>query len=197
MQSVHPDNQLVTHNTQPSPTTDINNENASESIRSLRRICSEIDPTRFYFKSTDKNGHSEMARTRIPCYWQNAIDYIIGAMKCYKNRSDFFRDAIIHRIAWIGENVSDIDPHELAIIMSEILAEKEIIDSMSFDAMKKTVEKSIKIILKRRDYKAALVLIKQLETTAAGMNEIYRNRILRRLAQYRKMIDAKKKEMAL
>lgn len=188
----HPDNQVIT--SEFKPTTTLEDATASEASKAIRQIANEIEPGRFYFKSSDKNGHTRTARTRIPPYWENAINYIIGTVKCYKCSSDFFRDAIVHRIAWLVKNVAEIDPHELAVLMSEVMSEKEIMDGVAFESMRKTVDKAIKGVMRRRDWEAAFVLIKQLETTAQGMNLIYRKRILKRLERYRGMIEGKKAE---
>jgi hypothetical protein len=191
--TLHPENQLQT--TQPpKPTASIYDNEASESVKAIREILSQVEPGRFYFKSSDKNGHGEYVKTRIPTHWNNAIAHIIEKTKGYKCRSDFFRDAIVHRIAWLCQNVHEIDPHEIAVIASEFLAEKEITDGIAFEKMRSTVDRAMAGLVKRKDYAAAFVLIEQLKQAAEGMNTIYRRRILKRLDRYEKRIEAKREE---
>lgn len=160
----------------------------SESIRAIKAIISEVTPDRFYYKSSDKNGHSDTVRTRIPKHWSGAIEYLIKNIKGYKCASDFFRDAIVHRIAWLGLNAQTLDPCEVAIIMSEVIAEKSIADGVAFDQMRVKVRKSLRDIIRRKNFKAATLLINQFEQMSLGMSDLYRNRMKRILAKYREQI---------
>jgi len=185
---VHPENEVISGPPKPSTAT-LDSETASESVKAIKSILAEVDPNKFYYRSSDKNGHSQPVHARIPKHWDGAIAYIIETVKAYKCKSDFVRDAVVHRIAYLAKHHEEIDPHELAIITTEIIADKSITDGIAYDKAKFAIGKSIAATIKRKDWKAGIVLINNFAANAQGMDELYRKRITRVLDKYRKRIS--------
>lgn len=89
---------------------------------------------------------------------------------------------------FLVNSVNTIDPHELAVLLTEIESEKAITDGIAFDKARATAEKGVRSCLKRKDYKAALHLIGKIEVNAHNMEEVYRVRLLRICKKYRERI---------
>lgn len=67
----------------------------------------EYDPEKFYTRSKDKQGHSSTIRVNIPDYLMANLAELVQskAIPAYRTREDFVRDAIVHRFAWVTEQL--------------------------------------------------------------------------------------------
>lgn len=67
-------------------------------------------PDRFYTGSTNKKGFGQVVRIQIPPTITNEISALIAsrAIPEYRTAQDFYRDAMIHRLHWIMQNVGNL-----------------------------------------------------------------------------------------
>lgn len=69
------------------------------------------DPHEFYVRSTNKHDHSETVSLRIPgdvlAEWSGIVASERYPM--YHTKSDFLRDAVVHRLNWIADEYQDED----------------------------------------------------------------------------------------
>lgn len=89
--------------------------------KNLWGVEESYSPSQFYTKSCDDRGHSTYTRlVRIQPAVVEQIEALIAAKEipAYRSVADFFRDSIIHRLAYIRENVNNPKMREK---MSEIL----------------------------------------------------------------------------
>lgn len=64
----------------------------------------EYDASRFYIHSTDKRGHSTQVRVSLPPDQMRRMSQLVQSGKYpYRTYQDFLRDAMIHRMASLGE----------------------------------------------------------------------------------------------
>lgn len=182
---INPANQVEDFSTNNSNT--IFNSDASEAAKSLRLFLS-IEPTRFYHKSVDQKGHGKHLYTRVPEHWLPAIGYIIERVKAYKTISDFIRDSVAHRIRQLVELEKELDPNEIALIATEIIAEKSITDGIAYDKALKLAEASLVDAKKRRDSRLMALLIENYENAANQMVPIYRDKFLKNLVRWKKLL---------
>lgn len=69
----------------------------------------EYDPEKFYTRSKDKQGHSSTIRVNIPDYLMANLAGLVQSklIPAYKTREDFVRDAIVHRFAWVTDQLAN------------------------------------------------------------------------------------------
>jgi len=86
----------------------------------------EYDPTKFYTRSSDKQGHSTHLRVNIPKPLAGEMGELIAsaAVPQYRRPEDVVRDAIMHRVKQISRMVDD-GKLEQAVDMAMLLAEEE------------------------------------------------------------------------
>jgi len=68
------------------------------------------DPNKFYTETTDKTGRGDPTTVRIPPQASASIAALVQSAKidAYQTYSDFIRDAVIHRLHYIGEALGDL-----------------------------------------------------------------------------------------
>lgn len=66
-------------------------------------------PDKFYTRSTDAKGHTRQLRMSIPPEVMAQVAELIQSRRVpdYKTIEAFARDAIVHRLHWLGENLDD------------------------------------------------------------------------------------------
>ncbi len=69
----------------------------------------EYDPEKFYTRSKDKQGHSSTLRINLPDYLMANLAELVQskAIPAYRTREDFVRDAIVHRYAWVVDQLQN------------------------------------------------------------------------------------------
>lgn len=158
----------------------INNERSSEIQRSLE-IVDQIDPAVVFSTSKDKQGHSSVITVRLPQHWGGLLSYVREQVPAYKTTSEFVRDAIIQRVAWLLKNKENMNPAVLAPYLSEAMIDKIESEGRAFDTVSIKANKQIKSLVRRKDFNQAFTLIEYLEKNAREMNDPYRKRFLKQL----------------
>jgi len=71
----------------------------------------EYDQAKFYQAATDKRGHSKSVRFSLPPDQMYRLAVLVANDKTpYQTTQDFIRDAIVHRLHWIENNLPDMEP---------------------------------------------------------------------------------------
>ncbi len=67
----------------------------------------DYDPDKIYTASKDQQGHSHTLRINIPDYLVARLAELVQskAIPAYRTKEDFVRDAIVHRLAWIQDQL--------------------------------------------------------------------------------------------
>jgi hypothetical protein len=73
---------------------------------------SSYDPNKFYTEGSDKSGRGDPTSVRFPPQTASAIAALVqsGKIDAYRTTSEFVRDAVIHRLQYIGEKLNGSSP---------------------------------------------------------------------------------------
>lgn len=65
-------------------------------------------PARYYYRqASDTHGHSVVENFRLNPNHVGQVNKAVGdELTPYKTRADFYRDAIVHRLQWLSQNVA-------------------------------------------------------------------------------------------
>lgn len=72
-------------------------------------VTDEYDIGSFYCRSTDHRGHSNNLRVRVKPEVSGEVAALVasGTIPEYTTSQDFIRDAIVHRMRWLAENMEN------------------------------------------------------------------------------------------
>lgn len=158
----------------------INNERSSEIQRSLE-VIDQIDPSVVFSASKDKQGHSSVLTVRVPQHWGSLLSYVKEQVPAYKSTSEFVRDAVIQRVAWLLKNKDTMNPAVMAPYLCEAMIDRMESQARAFDTVSVKATKQIKAFCRRKDFNQAFTLIEFLEGNAREMDDPYRKRFLKQL----------------
>jgi hypothetical protein len=63
----------------------------------------------FYTRASDTRGHSHSYRTAVPKDWAGVVARVVEHHSVYENAADFVRDAIFHRLVWLGRHEREVE----------------------------------------------------------------------------------------
>lgn len=77
------------------------------------------DATKFYTVARDKKGFTTTVRVSIPPSVMSQIASLIATQTIpeYRTSADVLRDALVHRLVWLGENTANVVLSDLANAM--------------------------------------------------------------------------------
>lgn len=117
------------------------------------------DPSKFYVRSVDKNGHKESFYVTMPPIWHGIVNEIARSDKYpdYRSVQDLVRDALIHRIHYLNTEYQPDDRMKRIVGQEMYLAsldgirrEAELLDQIlsdcdnTLDIIRRTEEPSLK-----------------------------------------------------
>lgn len=96
---------------------------------------------KFYTASRDKKGHDTTIRISLPHSVMDGIARMVAqrVIPEYRTPPDVLRDALVHRLQWLGENFDDLEISELAEILAmeteaqELMRRREAVRSIIDD----------------------------------------------------------------
>lgn len=104
------------------------NPNRRAEVTSLKKWATEksgYDPSKFYTSASDGQGHGRAVRFDAPPSIVGEIAELLasGQFPAYRSAADFWRDAAIHRLHFLADNLND---RSLAASLHEYLAIAEV-----------------------------------------------------------------------
>lgn len=149
----------------------------------------EYSPANFYVAASDSKGHDQFVRMRVPPNIAGEVASLVASRKLpvYKTASDFYRDAVIHRLRYLLDN--NMIAAQIRDSMTEAIAalelERMLNESLGFHS---TVARIQATIEQHKDSIASTPkLLKKLRDAADKLPNPYRRQVL---GQLRKLESA-------
>lgn len=152
------------------------------------------DPKKFYTATEDKNGHSIQVKVSVPKNVAGQIAAVVkaGEIPEYRNYTDFYRDAIVHRAKqvaqWIdnAELALEVDLHIMVAEEKSIQQQKADVEGL-ISAFRANMEDA-KI---RRDYTWMREHLRDRSDRSYVIPERYQPQYMEAIAEYAAWLEGK------
>ena len=147
----------------------------------------------FYTRSKDFQGHSTVYHVRMPDYVAGEIAAIIESKKIpeYRTAADLIRDAIIHRLHYLGERVESLS-EGMAKTISRVTIENQTTqyqnELKAYSELCVQVRDACREALAASDYDQLYSYIQQQRDLAEAIREPFRSRVLEVLDEYERRL---------
>jgi Arc/MetJ-type ribon-helix-helix transcriptional regulator len=159
-------------------------------------VETEYSIDEFYCEATDGRGHSDNHRVRLKPQISGEIGALVesGRIPEYSTSSAFIRDAIVHRLRWLSENLDD---PRLAARLAEGVRRTVIEEQTqryitlvdSFEEMIARTREVCERALRFHDYLGVAGFLDEVQEFALNSRDPYQSRLLDVVKHYRSQLD--------
>lgn len=149
----------------------------------------------FYCKATDGRGHSDNLRVRVKPEMAGEVAALVssGRIPDYTTPQDFIRDAMVHRLRWLSENVDDRDlsarlADKVRTLVMKERADQHLAFHASFDEFVQSLIDVCEEDLKKGDHHHASQFLDYADEYAAGNREPYSTMVRTVVERYRAQV---------
>lgn len=150
----------------------------------------------FYCESTDGRGHSDNHRVRMKPQLSGEIGALVasGVIPEYSTPSSFIRDAVVHRLHWLSEN---LDNPVLRARLAEVVRRAAIEETTSryirlVDEFEQFITQTREVCeraLRFGDHHGVDLYLDDVEEFALNSRDPYQSRLLSVVKHYRGLLD--------
>lgn len=170
---------------------------AGDTMDAWKTDGNEYDPSRFYTGSKDRQGHSTVIHVKIPDHFVGRLNEMRDLVKEYRSHADMVRDALIHRVYWLEENLEGLEPSDLtkAIMLHESLDRRRR-EIQSMTDLVKSAEDVFSSLKALNDVNGIVEEMEMHRNIAFTVREPYRTRLLDVLEKYDPLPEIRKRKKA-
>lgn len=139
-----------------------------------------LNPEHVYTRTEDSKGHSMNIRCKIPKHMMGAIGNIIDKFPCYRNISDFLRDSMMHRLAYLSQSSahhkSPLAASELVSVFIQAERDRYANQVQSAEAGIQAMRENFRTAMRFRDLPAADLMIATWEQSLPSYHPAFLDR---------------------
>lgn len=148
------------------------------------------DPNEIMVSAQDEHGHTTNTRVHMPPHWSALLHQIADSVSWpeYRNIQDIIRDALYHRLYWIGQQKDREKYPGIRTLIAEAqlhrMLDTRTEQSASFARTSQRVDTILAELNASQSYAAMKEMIQEFSELGKAMDEPYRSRFEKQLGSW-------------